>query len=75
MATAEVERFSVEAAAASSDTKATADAAVAEATAKKQTADAAVAAAAAKLKAATDRATPTDTADIVLSEPIAIRVK
>lgn len=75
VATAEVERFSVEAAAASSDTKATADAAVAEATAKKQTADAAVAAAAAKLKAATDRATPTDTADIVLSEPIAIRVK
>lgn len=75
VATAEVERLTAEAAAAASETKAAADAGVAEATAKKQTADAAVAAAVAKLKAATDRATPTDTADIVLSEPIAIRVK
>ena len=75
VATAEVQRLTAEAAAASSDTKAAADAAVAEATAKKQTTDAAVAAAAAKLKAATDLAAPRDTADIVLSEPIAIRVK
>jgi hypothetical protein len=67
--------LTAEAAAAASETNAAADAGVAEATAKKQTADAAVAAAVAKLKAATDRATPTDTADIVLSEPIAIRVK
>ena len=75
LATAEVERLTAEAAAAASETKAAADAAVAEATAKKQATDAAVAAAAAKLKAATDQAAPKDTADIVLSEPIAIRVK
>ena len=75
VATAEVERLTAEAAAAASDTKAAADAAVAEATAKKQTTDAAVAAAGAKLKLATDLAAPRDTADIVLSEPIAIRVK
>ncbi len=75
VATAEVERLTAEAAAAASDTKAAADAAVAEATVKRQTADAAVAAAAAKFKAANDQAMPKDTADIVLSEPIAIRVK
>ncbi len=75
VATAEVERLTAEAAAAASETKAAADAAVADATAKKQIADAAVAAAAAKLKAATDLAAPKDTADIVLSEPIAIQVK
>ena len=75
LATTEVERLTAEAAAAASDSKAAADAAVAEATAKKQTTEAAVVAAAAKLKAATDQAMPRDTADIVLSEPIAIRVK
>ena len=75
VATAEVERLTAEAAAAASDTKAAADAAVAEATVKRQPADAAVAAAAAKFKAANDQAMPKDTADIVLSEPIAIRVK
>ena len=75
LATADVQRLTAEAAAAASETKAAADVAVTDATAKKQTADAAVAAAAAKLKAATDLAAPRDTADIVLSEPIAIRVK
>lgn len=74
-ATAELEQRTNEAAAAASETKAVADAAVAEATTKKQAADAALTAAAAKLKAATDQATPRDTADIILSEPIAIRVK
>ena len=64
-----------EATAAASEIKAAADAAVAEATTKKQAADAALTAAAAKLKAVTDHAAPRDTADIVLSEPIAIRVK
>jgi len=74
VAAAEVQRLTEEAAAAS-EKKAEVDAAVMEATVKKQAADAAVTAAAAKLKAATDTATPKDTADIVLSEPIAIRVK
>jgi len=75
VAAAEVQRLTEETAAAASEKKAEADAALAEAAAKKQTADAAVTAAAAKLKAATDTATPKDTADIVLSEPIAIKVK
>ena len=48
---------------------------MADATAKKQAADAAVTAAAAKVKAATDLAAPKDTVDIIVSEPIAIRVK
>jgi hypothetical protein len=43
-------------------------------TTAKQAADAAVTAAAAKLKAATDAAAPRDTAEIVISEPIHIRV-
>ena len=72
---AEVQRLTDEAVAAASEKKAEADAAVAEATARKQTLDATVIAAAAKLKAATDAAMPRDTVDIVLSEPIAIRVK
>ena len=41
----------------------------------KAAADAAVAASAAVLKAATEAAAPRDTADIILSEPIAIRIK
>jgi hypothetical protein len=71
---AEVHKLTEEAAAAASEKKAEADKAVADATAKKQAADAAVTAAAAKVKAATDLAAPKDTVDIILSEPIAIRV-
>jgi hypothetical protein len=73
--TAEVTRLTEEAAAVTPEKKADADAAIAEATVRKQSADAAVTAAAAALKAATDAATPRDTADIVLSEPVAIKVK
>ncbi len=73
--TAEVTRLTAEAAAAPSEKKAEADKAVAEITAKKQASDAAVAAGDAKLKTATELATPRDTVDIVLSEPIAIKVK
>ena len=65
-ATTELQNRTDEATAAASDNKAAADAAVAEA---------ALAAAAAKLKTVTDKAAPKDTADIVLSEPIAIKVK
>ncbi len=72
---AELEQLTSVAAAATSETKADADKAVADCTLKKQMADAAVVASAAKLKAATDLAAPKDTVDIVLSEPIAIRVK
>lgn len=71
---AELQRLTDEAAAAASDIKAEADNAVADATARKQTADAAVTAAAAALKAATEKAAPKDTVDIILSEPIAIKV-
>ena len=74
-ATAELQKRTDEATVAASENKAAVDAAVAEATAKKQAGDAALTAAAAKLKAAIDQAMPKDTADIVLSEPIAIRVK
>jgi hypothetical protein len=72
---AELQRLTNEAAAAPAEKKGDADKAVADMTAKKQSADAAVVAAAAKLKAATDQATPRDIVDIVMSEPIAIRVK
>jgi len=54
--------------------KAVADAAVATPD-NKPDADATVATSAAALKVATDAAAPRDTADIILSEPIAIRVK
>jgi nucleotide-binding universal stress UspA family protein len=54
--------------------KTTAEQNLAAATAKKQTADAVVVAADNKLKAATATAAPQDTVDIVISEPIAIRV-
>lgn len=74
-ANTELQQRTDEAAAAASENKASADAAVAEATTKKQAADAALTAAVAKLKAATDQAMPRDTAEIILSEPIAIRVR
>lgn len=73
--TAELQKLTEAAAAASSETKAEADKAIADSSARKQSADAAVTAAAAHLKAVTDAATPRDTVDIVLSEPIAIKVK
>lgn len=71
----EVQRLTEAAAAASSEAKGEADAAVEEAMAKKQAVDVVLAASAAKLKAATDVATPRDTVDILISEPIAVRVK
>jgi hypothetical protein len=71
---AEVQRLTSDLAAAPAESKDAATKALAEATAKKQAAEAAVTAAAAKLKAATDQAAPRDTADIVVSQPIAIRV-
>lgn len=70
----ELQTRSAEAATVSAENKASADQAVAEAMTKKQLADAAVAANDAKLKAATAKAAPQDTVDIVISEPIAIRV-
>ncbi len=73
--TAELQKLTEAAAAASSETKAEADKAVSDATSRKQAADALVASAAAKLKSVTDAAAPKDTVDIVLSEPIAIKVK
>jgi hypothetical protein len=48
--------------------------AIAEWTAKKQAAESAVNAAAAKLKAVTEQATPRDTAEIVITEPVTLRV-
>jgi len=75
VAAADVQRLTEEAAAAASEKKVEADQAVTDATARKQAADAAVTAADAKLKAVTDLAAPKDTVDIVLSEPVAIKVK
>ena len=75
VAATELQKLTETAAAAASETKAEADKAVADATAKKQMLDAAVTAAAAQLKAVTDLAAPKDTVDIILSEPIAIKVK
>ena len=72
---AEVQQLTDEATAAPVEKKNEADTAVANATHRKQVADAVLAAEAAKLKAATDQAAPRDIADIVISEPIAIRVK
>lgn len=72
---AEVERLTAEAASAPVEKKATSEQALAEAKTKQQAATAAVAAAQGQLKVATERATPRDTVDIVVSEPIAIHVK
>lgn len=74
-ADAELARLVAEAAAAPAEKKPSAEEAVAVAKTKHQTASAAATTAAEKLKAATQQATPTDTVDIVVSEPIAIRVK
>lgn len=72
---AEVERLTAEAKAAAAEKKAGAEQALAEAKSKHQAATAAVTAAQQQLKVATERATPRDTVDIVVSEPIAIHVK
>jgi hypothetical protein len=71
MAASELERLT-----AAADENANAEANVAFENAKKQKADAdaKVTAAAAQLKAATDRAVPQDTVDILVSQPITIRV-
>lgn len=61
-------------ASAAAENKATLEQQIAELNGKKQMADAALQAANNKLKAATDRAAPRDTAEIVISEPISIRV-
>ena len=74
VAATELQTLTDAATAAASETKVDADKAVADATAKKQMLDAAVTAAAASLKAITDLAAPKDTVDIILSEPIAIKV-
>jgi hypothetical protein len=73
-AAAELQKLTEVAASASSESKVEADKAVADATARKQVVDKAVTDAAARLKAVTDQATPKDTVDIVLSEPIQVRV-
>jgi hypothetical protein len=62
------------AASAAAESKSAADQRVAELTSQKQTADAAVAAAAAKLKSVTEQSAPRDTAEIVVSEPVTIRI-
>ncbi|MBC8116225.1 MAG: serine protease [Candidatus Saccharimonas sp.] len=71
---AEVKKLTEAAKAAATEAKAEADKAVEAATAKQKAATAAVTAAADRLKAATAAAAPRDIVDIVVSEPIAIRV-
>jgi hypothetical protein len=71
---AELQTRTAEVAAAAPEQKATAEQTLAAVTSKKQAVVASVAAADAKLKAATAKAAPQDTVDIVISEPIAIRV-
>ncbi|MFN9718150.1 MAG: serine protease [Planctomycetota bacterium] len=74
-AAAELQKLMEAAAAAPSETKSEADQAVVDAMNRRQAADALVTSAAARLKSVTDAATPRDTVDIVLAEPIAIKVK
>ncbi|MFN7731315.1 MAG: serine protease [Pirellula sp.] len=62
------------AASAAAESKSAADQRVAELTSRKQTAEAAVAAAAAKLKSVTEQSAPRDTAEMVVSEPVTIRI-
>lgn len=71
---AELKTLTEAAKAAAVENKTAADKAVEAATAKQKEATAALAAATERLKKATQTATPTDIADIVVSEPIAIRV-
>ena len=71
---AEVKKLTEAAKGAATDAKPEADKAVEAATAKHKTVTAAVAAAAEQVKKATAAAAPTDIVDIIVSEPIAIRV-
>jgi hypothetical protein len=71
---AELKKLTEAAAAAATDAKPEADKAVVAATEKQKAATAAVAAAAEQVKKATANAQPRDIVDIVVSEPIAIRV-
>ena len=71
---AEVKKVTEAAMAAATEAKPEADKAVEAATVKHKAATAAVTAAADRLKKATAAAAPTDIVDIVVSEPIAIRV-
>ena len=72
---AEVKKAMEAAAAARAEQKVEADKVVAELAERKKTVVAAAAAAAERLKKATAAAQPQDIADIVVTEPIAIRVK
>lgn len=72
---AEAKRLAEEAKAASDDEKVAAKTAAEAAAAREKAAVAAVEAAAKRLKAATDQAQPKDISDIIVSEPIVIRVQ
>lgn len=72
---AEVKKLTEEAQAAAADKKAEADKAVAAAVERQKAAAAALAAATEQFKQATQAAQPRDIVDIVVSEPIAIRVQ
>jgi hypothetical protein len=69
-----LQQLTAAAASAPVETKAQADEAVTAASATKQAAEAKLTAAQAALKSASELATPRDTADIVISHPISIRV-
>ena len=71
----EFKKLADEAKAAPADKKAEADKAVAAVAARQKAAASTLAAAAEELKKATEAAQPRDIVDIVVSEPIAIRVK
>lgn len=70
----ELKKLTAEAQSASAEQKAASDKAVADATARQQSATAALNAAKEQLKKATAAAQPRDIVDIVVSEPIAIRI-
>lgn len=74
-ANAEVKRLKEQVQVASESSKAQAEQALAAAVARQQSTAAALQAAAEKLKQATAQAAPKDTVDILVSEPISIRVK
>ncbi len=72
--TAEAKRLAEMAQAATDEAKSAAEQAAAAAEAQRQAAQAAVEAAAKQLKLATDQAQPKDIVDIIVSEPISIRI-
>ncbi len=72
---AEAKRLAKEASSASAEEKASIEVAIKAVAAKQKTAAAAAAAAGKQVQAATQRAAPKDIVDIIVSEPIAIRVK